>query len=105
MRVFRSPQSLQRGYGIGGLFRGLIRAAAPIMKKTLLHAGKKALNMGADALDDMQQNKVSLKDAVLNQLSLPKLINRSTRKRKVVTQKKAPKRKVQKLETVTIPNI
>jgi len=108
MRVFRSPQSLQRGYGIGGLFRGLIRAATPMVKKSLFKVGQKALNMGADALSDVQQNNVSIKDAVLNQIMGSKSINTRTAKRKKVGSKKVSKRKVgkkQKLATVEIPGL
>lgn len=105
MRVFRSPQSLQRGYGIGGLFRGLIRAAAPIVKKTLFKAGRKALSMGADALSDVQQNNVSIKDAVLNQITGPKPINRRTAKRKINSSKKKRVSKKQKLTSVEIPGL
>lgn len=105
MRTFRSTKSLQRGYGIGGLFRGLIRAATPIVKKTLLSAGQKALHVGANVLKDVQENNVSAKDALLNQLMSSKTINRGV-KRKSNSSRKSSKSKVRrKLETVTIPNL
>ncbi len=43
----------QRGHGIGGLFRGLFRTVAPMLKKGLVHIGKRALTAGASALSDI----------------------------------------------------
>ena len=31
----------QKGRGLGGLFRGLLKKAVPILKKGLAHAGKR----------------------------------------------------------------
>ena len=39
--------------------------AMPLMKKGLLHVGKRALNAGAKVLEDVSQNK-SLKESVKN---------------------------------------
>ena len=108
MRVFRSSQSIQRGHGIGGLFRGLLRVAKPFMKKTLLSAGEKALNMGANALHDIRENNSTAKQAMLNQLCAQKPINRRANKRKASSVNKKLKRKVAKkvnLEAVTIPTL
>ena len=104
MRVFRSVRSLQRGHGIGGLFRGLMRAATPIVKSSLLKAGQKALNMGVDVLKDIQQNDASVKEVVLKKVLGSKPINRRGKKRKAISSKKSTKRKVV-LEKVTIPKL
>ena len=111
MRVFRSQQSMQRGYGIGGLFRGLIRTVKPLMKKGLLSAGRKALNVGANALSDMQDNNVTLKKALQKQIRstfvpTKKTINRRDPKRKSSSSHTSQKRKVaNKLEQITVPNL
>ena len=76
MKVFRSTQPIQRGYGIGGLFRGFLRVAAPIIKrgmakigkKGLVTAGKKALEVGINTVGDMMQNKKTFKSAFGNQI-------------------------------------
>ena len=49
----------QRGYGVGGLLRGLARHALPILK----NVGKRALQVGVDALNDASTNNISLKQA------------------------------------------
>ena len=107
MRVFRSSHSIQRGHGIGGLFRGLLRVAKPFVKKTLLNAGENALKIGAQTLNDMRENNRTPVDAIKNQLNRSqKTINRRAVKRKPVSSIKASKRKVaRKLETVDIPDL
>ena len=51
MNVFRGS-SLQKGYGLGGLFKGLARTFAPAIKRGLINVGKHALQTGAEALND-----------------------------------------------------
>ena len=100
MRVFKSRSSLQRGYGIGGLFRGLIRSATPLLKKGLLAAGKKALTAGANALTDVQQNNETFRNAIVKEVraTLQNSINTSAPKRKNTSSKGHPRRKVAKFE-------
>ena len=61
----------QRGHGIGGLFRGLFRTIAPMLKtglkKGLTHVGRRALTAGANALADISENNTSIKDAFKKQ--------------------------------------
>lgn len=99
MRVFRG-QALQRGHGIGGLFKGLMRVAMPLMKKGLLHVGKRALNAGAKVLEDVSQNK-SLKESVKNRAGEAfnplNLINSAVGKRKSNTSVNPKKRKVKRV--------
>ena len=78
--IFRAP-ALQRGYGIGGIFKGLLRTFTPLIKKGLLSAGKKVLNMGVNALEDMSKNKI-VKRQLKFPSSIKKTINRETKKRK-----------------------
>ena len=42
-----------RGYGIGGILKGLIRTFAPVVKKGLLNFAKQALCSGVQVLDDV----------------------------------------------------
>ena len=107
MRVFRSSQSIQRGHGIGGLFRGLLRVAKPFVKKTLLNVGEKALTMGAQTLNDMRENNTTPMNAIKKQFNRSKKpINTRAKKRKSVSLSKPSKRKVaRKLESVINPHL
>lgn len=49
--------SRQRGYGIGGIFKGLARTFAPIVKKNLINLGKQALKSGVQVLDDVSRGE------------------------------------------------
>lgn len=104
MRVFKSRSSLQRGYGIGGLFRGLIRSATPLLKKGLLAAGKKALTAGANALGDVQENNETFRNAIEKQVraALQNPINSSELKRKNTSSTNQPRRKVVKFEKLDL---
>lgn len=103
----------QRGHGIGGLFRGLFRIAAPIIKKTILPLGKKALKTvgkrvmkaGVRAAKKVVTKKSSLKNAIkegvrevinARQGRENKSINRRQEKRKPITRKKSPKNNVKR---------
>jgi hypothetical protein len=57
----------QRGHGLGGLFRGLFRTVAPMLKTGLTHIGKRALTAGANALEDISTNNTSVKEAFKKQ--------------------------------------
>ena len=55
--------SMQRGYGIGGMFKGLLRAAAPKLKSFGKQIGKTALKTGLQTFGDVISGE-SLKTAV-----------------------------------------
>ena len=67
--IFRA-EPLQRGYGLGGLFRGLYRSVKPTLKKGLATIGKRALKAGADILEDVVVNKTPIKQAVKKRAKL-----------------------------------
>ena len=94
-RVFVG-EPLQRGYGLGGIFRGLMKRALPI----LTSVGARALNVGARALTDVGNNNISVKNAVKrqlkNELNDLKGINRVTASRKPITPPRARKRATSK---------
>ena len=109
MAIYRG-RVLQRGLGLGGLFIGLFRLAAPIIKRSIVPIGKtalkavlKALKAGANAVKDIVEDNVSVKDALKNRAAEvvdPRnyTINTSTRKRKAnrssnTSQKKAKRNK------------
>ena len=46
---FRSPVSYQRGRGLGGLLRGIVRAVVPLFKKPIVRRGLKNLGKAAAA--------------------------------------------------------
>ena len=53
----------QRGYGIGGIFKGLTRTFVPVVKKGLLNLGKQALQGGVQVLDNVSRGE-NLKVAI-----------------------------------------
>jgi hypothetical protein len=59
---------MQRGRGLGGMFRGLLRTVAPHLKRGLAHVGKRAVMAGVNAMNDMSENNTSLKDALKKQV-------------------------------------
>ena len=48
---------LQKGHGLGGLFRGLMRTVAPTLKRSLVNAGKRALKTSIETLSDVSQGQ------------------------------------------------
>ena len=120
MAIYRG-RALQRGHGLGGLFKGLFRIAAPIIKRTLVPigkrtlkaVGKKALKAGARAVKDIVEDKVSVKDALKNRAAEvvdPRnyTINTGTRKRTTnrsnATSQKKAKRRSKKIDAPRFKN-
>jgi len=62
LKPFRGP-AFQRGYGLGGFFKGLARSFAPVLKKGLVKVGKKALKTGVQVFHDVSQGK-SVKESI-----------------------------------------
>ena len=102
IRVFRT-QPLQRGYGLGGLFRGLFRTIAPVLKKSLVRVGQHALKAGSNALGDVASNDSSFKDALkkhvkkeiqsvnpINRLLAAKNVSTPTRRKRSTSRKLKP---------------
>ena len=48
---------MQRGYGLGGMFRGLMRAVTPHLKQGLKQVGKRALQTGLQVISDVSEGK------------------------------------------------
>ena len=109
--VFRGSP-LQRGHGLGGLFKTLfrvtvpvLRRAAPIVKRAAVRAGKSAAKRGVNAgmrvLKDVATKKSTLKDAVKQRAQEAALnaaldaINTSAPPRKVNTPARKGKSKQQ----------
>ena len=59
---------MQRGDGLGGMFRSLFRTMTPHLKKGLAHVGQRALTAGANALADMSANNTPIKEALEKQV-------------------------------------
>ena len=57
MPVYRGSPVLQRGYGLGGLLRGLFRRALPFLKKGATMVGKQALQTGMDLAEDVMSGQ------------------------------------------------
>jgi hypothetical protein len=93
---FQYGGQMQRGRGLGGMFRGLLRTVAPHLKRGLAHVGKRAVAAGLNAVNDMVENKTSMREAfkkqaknellALNPINMLKARNKgvsSRRKRRV----------------------
>ena len=72
MPAFRG-MSIQRGHGaIGGMFKGLAKYYAPVLKRTLLKAGKRALMTIPQVFEDVSKGKSlkrSIKDRSMQNLN------------------------------------
>ena len=80
---------MQRGYGLGGFFRGLVRAVAPHVKQGLKKVGKKALKTGLQVISDVSEGqnlKQSLKRRATQNVS-EFIQQKPAKKRKVVSVK------------------
>ena len=44
---------IQKGYGLGGTFKGIMRSVAPKLKQGLAYDGKKALKTSLESLGDV----------------------------------------------------
>ena len=95
LRTFRGS-AMQKGYGLGGFFKGLARSFAPVLKQGLIHVGKKALNTGVNVLGDVVNGR-NVKEAVKSraQESIQDIfspINDSTQSKKI-SRKRTVKRR------------
>ena len=63
-KVFRGPV-MQRGYGLGGFFKGLARSFAPVLKKGLMKVGKRVIQTGIQTMQDVAEGK-SFKTALID---------------------------------------
>ena len=59
--------ALQKGYGFGGLFRSLFRAAVPLFKSGAKAVGKQLFHSGVDVLNDVSRGE-SIKAAAKRRL-------------------------------------
>ena len=54
----------QRGYSIGGIFKGLTRTFVPVVKKGLLNFEKQALQSRVQVLDDISRREDVIKRSI-----------------------------------------
>ena len=99
LSAFRGP-ALQKGYGLGGLFKGLARTLAPALKRGLISVGKRALQTGTEVLNDYVQGgdlKTSLKRRAkqnVNEMIRSAISNKSVNTKSTsVSRSKAVKRR------------
>ena len=105
--VFRGAP-LQRGHGLGGLFKTLfrvavpvLRRAAPIVKRTALRVGKaatkRAAKAGSQVIKDVATNKSTLKEALKQRVqeaaldAAAEVINKGVVSQKVNTSRRKSK--------------
>ena len=118
MSVYRG-RPVQQGHGLGGLFKGIFRIAVPIIRRTVLKAGKKALKTigkralkaGYGAIKDVAHDREKLRDALQkraleigNPPPQQKTINR-TPKRKITNRRKKPPRGKAKSTKIDAPSL
>ena len=114
--------SLQRGHGLGGLFKSIfcvavpvLRRAAPIVKHAAVCAGKStskhAFKAGKKALKDVVTKKATLKEAIKDRAQEAALaaafeaINKSETSRKVNTSARQTKKKERKRRKTIAPRL
>ena len=93
--VFRRSYN-QKGYRLGST---IFKYVLPFLRQGLATVGKRALNVGVNALSDVAENNTSVKDAFKNQLhqeyrSLKKRINRPRSSTSVSVPKTTTKKEV-----------
>ena len=107
MSVYRG-RALQRRHGLGWLFKGIFRIAVPIIRRTVLKAGKtalktlgkRALNAGYGAIKDIASDRENVKDTLQKRameiVNPPreKTINRAPKRKKNIKRKKLSRGKV-----------
>ena len=99
--AFAGP-AIQRGYGLGGVLGGLMRAATPLLKQGMKAVGKQALSTGLGLLGDTIQGR-NIKVAAKRRLkqagqhlmtgAIQHFANKPTR-RKGIKRKAPPKRTI-----------
>ena len=107
-RVFRGPV-LQRGYGLGNMFKSLSRSIMPTLKEGMKTLGKSALTTGLDVLQDVSRGEnfktaakrrikeqgKDLLDQAVGRLGSRESINSRQSRQRQVSSKKSRKRKHQ----------
>ena len=108
--VYRGPV-LQRGYGIGNMFRSMARSVMPALKQGLKTFGKTALQTGLEVMQDvsngenvktaakrrLKQNTLSLLDRTVSGMTARKTIKDKSKCRKPISSIKPRKRKHQEV--------
>ena len=88
---------MQKGYGLGGIFKGIMRIVAPKLKHGLAYVGKRALKTGLESLGDVAAGgnlKPSLKRRA--QQNLDEIFNTKVPIKSQVTEKKISIRRTAK---------
>ncbi len=116
MSVYRR-HARQRGHSLGGLFQIIFRIAVPIIRRTVLKAGKtalktlgkRALNAGYGAIKDIASDRENVRDALQKRameiVNPPqeKTINRAPKRKKNIKPKKPSRSKVRsKIDAPTL---
>ena len=88
--------TMQQGYGLGGFFKGLARSFAPVFKRGLVHAGKKAVKTGIQVLQDVSEGR-NFKKAIKERgkQNINEMVSdiKTELKQNTLTRKRASKRK------------
>ena len=80
---------IQKGYGLRGIFKGIMRSVAPKLKQGLAYVGKRALKTGLESLGDVAAGgnlKSSLKRRARQ--NLDEIFNTKAPVKRKVTEKK-----------------
>ena len=80
---------IQKGYGLGGIFKGILKSVTPKLKKSLAYVGKRALKTGLESLGDVAAGgnlKSSLKKRARQNLN--EIFNTKVPRKRKVTEKK-----------------
>ena len=76
---------MQKGYVLGGIFKGIMRSVAPKLKQSLAYVGKRALKIGLKCLEDVatgEDLKSLLKRPIKGKVTEKKISIKRTAKKK-----------------------
>ena len=88
---------MQNGYGLGGVFKGIMRSVAPKLKQGFAYVGKRALKTGLEGLGDVAAGgdlKSSLKRRARH--NLDEIFNTKVPIKRKVTEKKMSIKRIAK---------
>ena len=105
--VFRGGV-MQKGYGLGGLFKGMLRTVTPHLKRGLAEVGKQVLKNGVRVMEDVAKGE-NFKSAAKKRAKegvddvINSVINKKAKKsNKTVSRKQASKGRGRKKQADTL---
>ena len=91
---------MQKAYGLGGIFKGIMRKVSPKLKQGLAYTGKRALKTALESLGDVVARE-NLKSSLNRRArqNLDEIFNAKVFIKKKVTGKKISRKRITKKKT------